>query len=281
MAARPPPEPFGPPPSRAALQRDARARRRDAVRRLPKVLRQLRTSTRGAGGLHPPRAADTSLIQATGPRRTAVALTVAREPLRDAARACGATTNDVILVAIARAVAAVLTHRGEQQSELLLTVPVSGRQVQQAGSGGNLVSPILVTVALTGPGSTALRHVATQVRHAKDSATGPPPIALLGWVFRGLARVGAYRWYMNHQHRFHVLVSHVRGPDVRLHIAGCPVTRAVPLAVADNGNTPVAFEVLSYAGDLTLTAIVDPDRFAETDLLMEHLAAELDHLTKG
>lgn len=273
-----PPEPFEPLPSRAALQRDARTRRRDSVRRVPEVLRQLRSSTRGAGGLHPPRAADTSLIQGTGPRRTAAALTVARAPLREAARAADATTNDVILVAVARAIAAVLAGRGERPSELVLTVPVSGRQVQQAGSGGNLASPILVTVPLTEPGITALHQVAAQVRQAKASATGPPPIALIGWAFRALARVGAYRWYMNHQHRFHVLVSHVRGPHVRLHMAGCPVTQAIPLAMADGGNTPVAFEVLSYAGDVTLTAIVDPDHFPETELLMEHLAAALDHL---
>jgi hypothetical protein len=32
---------------------------------------------------------------------------------------------------------------------------------------------------------------------------------VLGWLFRPLAALGGYRWYMNHQHRFHTLISHV------------------------------------------------------------------------
>jgi hypothetical protein len=122
----------------------------------------------------------------------------------------------------------------------------------------------------------ALKSVAATVRAHKQDAAGPPPIALLGWAFRPLARLGGYRAYMNHQHRMHTLVSHLRGPDQVLHLGGRPVVDAVPVAVAEGGNIPVYFEVLSYAGTLTVVAVVDPDHFAEPDLLATTLAAELE-----
>ena len=54
-----------------------------------------------------------------------------------------------------------------------------------------------------------LRQVAVQVRADKEAATGPPPIALLGLLFRALAAVGGFRWYMSHQHRWDYPLSKV------------------------------------------------------------------------
>jgi len=94
-----------------------------------------------------------------------------------------------------------------------------------------------------------------QVRARKAAATGPPPIALLGWLFRPLAAVGGFRWYMDHQHRFHTLVSTVRGPAEPVTFGGCPITSAIPAGVGPGGNIPVYFEVLSYLGTLAVTAV--------------------------
>jgi diacylglycerol O-acyltransferase len=122
-------------------------------------------------------------------------------------------------------------------------------------------------------------QVAAQVRAHKTAATGPPPIAVLGWLFRPLAALGGYRWYMNHQHRFHTLVSHVRGPAEPVTFGGYPVTSAVPVGVAEGGNITVYFEVLSYAGALTISAITDPDHFPDHPQLTDALRAELDQIT--
>jgi hypothetical protein len=47
--------------------------------------------------------------------------------------------------------------------------------------------------------------------------------------------------------------------------------------VGEAGNVTAGFEVLSYAGTLTITATVDPDRFPDlstlTDALRDELAA--------
>ena len=98
-------------------------------------------------------------------------------------------------------------------------------------------------------------------------------------MFRALAALGGYRWYMNHQHRLHTLVSYVRGPERPLAFAGATVTGIVPVAVAEAGNLTVSFLALSYAGTLTVTAVADPDHFPDLPALGEGLRAELALLT--
>jgi hypothetical protein len=139
---------------------------------------------------------------------------------------------------------------------------------------------MLVRVPMAVDRPERLRAVAAQVRAHREQAAGPPPIALLGAGFRLLARLGGYRWYMNHQRRMHSLVSHVRGPDRALTFAGRRIERAVPIAVSGGGNVTVYFEVLTYAGELTVTAITDPDHFPERDLLEAALRAELRALCR-
>ena len=83
---------------------------------------------------------------------------------------------------------------------------------------------------------------------------------------------------MNNQHRFHTLVSHVRGPAEPVTFGGSTITSAIPAGVAEGGNITVYFELLSYAGTLTLTAITDPDHFPDPSTLTDALRSELDQI---
>lgn len=264
-----------PRPDRETLARDALHERLAGLRDVRRSWHLLRTSMSAGGGVHPPRAAPTSLNRPTSPLRTAGAVRVPLEPVRAAAHARGATTNDAVLVALAAALHRVLAVRGESVDRLIVTVPVSGRRADSPEGLGNLVSPLLVEVPTTGDVGSRLDLVAARVRADKAAATGPPPIALLGWLFRPMARAGLYRWYMTHQHRFHVIASHVRGPQQTITFGGVPVTAAIPLGAGEPGNATVGFEILSYAGTLTVTAIVDPEHWPDLDLLVDSLRAEL------
>ena len=263
-------------PAPASLARDAFAARLGALRYAPQSWHLLRESMDAGGGLRPPRAAPSSLNQRTGPRRQLAVVRADLAAVRAAAHRHGATTNDAVLVAVAGALHHVLVTRGEPLGTLLVTVPVSGRRPDDGPPLGNMVSPMLVSVPATGDAPDRLQQVAAQVRAHKQAATGPPPIALLGWLFRPLAALGGFRWYMDHQHRFHTLVSYVRGPAEPVTLGGCRITSAIPAGVGPGGNIPVYFEVLSYAGTLTVTAIADPDHFAELGSLTDALRAELD-----
>ena len=219
-----------------------------------------------------------SLNQPTGPRRQLAVVRADLAAVQTAAHQHAATTNDAVLIAVAAALHQVLATKGEQVGTLLMTVPVFGRRADDGSPLGNMVSPLLVSVRATGDVPDRLQQVAAQVRAHKQAATGPLPIALLGWLFRPLAALGGFRWYMNHQHRFHTLVSHVRGPAEPVTFGGCPITAAIPAGVVPGGNIPVYFEVLSYAGTLTVTAITDPDHFPELDALTDVLRTEFDLL---
>jgi hypothetical protein len=194
--------------------------------------------------------------------------------LREAAHREGATTNDAVLVAVADALRRVLAGRGERVDAFAVAVPVAGR-TESGAELGNLVSPLLVSVPATGPLPERLGRVSAQVRAGRDAAGGEPPIALLGWLFRPMASLGGFDWYMRHQRRLHTLVSHVRGPAEPVAFDGVVVRSAIPVGVGPAGNVTVAFEVLSYAGELVVTAIVDPERFPDLEVLLDALRSGL------
>jgi diacylglycerol O-acyltransferase len=269
-----------PAPAAAALARQSLAAKWRAVTNGRQTWRLLRSATQAGGGLHPPRAAVCSLVQKTGSSRRLAVVGVNLAEIRAAAHAHGATVNDAVLVATAGALRRVLAAHAEPLDTIVVTVPVSGRRKAGQHDLGNLVSPLLVPVPAAGGAGERMEQVAARVRAGKAAATGPAPIAVLGWLFRPLARLGGYRWYMNHQHRFHTLVSHVRGPAERVRFGGSPVTEAIPIGVAEGGNITVYFEVLSYAGAIAITAIVDPEHFPSLDSLIDALGAELELITR-
>jgi diacylglycerol O-acyltransferase / wax synthase len=116
------------------------------------------------------------------------------------------------------------------------------------------------------------------VQAHRAAATGPPPIAILGGQFRLLARLGGYRFYMNHQLRFHTLVTHVRRPVDPVTLGGHQVDAAIPAEVGEGGNMTAYFEVLSYAGVLTIAMIVGPDHGPDLDDLERRLQSALDSI---
>lgn len=265
------------PPTRGQLAADAVRGRLRALRHLRRSWRLLRASMKAGGGLRPPRAHACSLIQRTGPRRGLAVVRVDISSLASAAHRNEATTNDALLVAVAGALHRLLIARGEYIDSFAFGVPVSGRTASGPALG-NVVSPLLVNVPATGDIGRRLQQVAAEVRAHKAAARGPAPIAVLGWLFRPLAALGGYRWYMNHQHRMHTLVSYVRGPHTSLAFDATPVSAAIPVAVGEGGNLTVYFQALSYAGSLTVSAITDPDHFPDSSRLIEELSAQLAHI---
>jgi diacylglycerol O-acyltransferase len=137
---------------------------------------------------------------------------------------------------------------------------------------------MLVEVPASGAVRERLAQVEAAVRAHKAAATGPPPIAIMGGLFRVVAGLGGYRYYMNHQRRFHTLVTHVRGPAEPLTLDGHPVREAIPVAIGERGNITVSFEVLSYAGRLTITVIVDPEHGPDLDDMARRLQHELNSI---
>ncbi|WP_158102771.1 wax ester/triacylglycerol synthase domain-containing protein [Lentzea kentuckyensis] len=264
-----------PRPTTWRLALDAWSSRIRAVGRIGTAVRLLRASTAAAGGLRSPRAEACSLLRRIGGSRRPAVVRIPVAVLRAAAHQYGATTNDAILVAVAAALNRVLASSGESLKTVVIGVPVSGHTAGEPARG-NLVSPLVVPVPAVGDLAQRLRCTAEVVRSHKAAAQGPPPIALLGWLFRPLAAFGAFRWYMNHQRRLHTLVSHVRGPRELISFGGSPIRSAIPIGVGGDGNMTVYFEVFTYAGTVTITAMADPERFPDPGLIACALGDELD-----
>lgn len=254
------------------LAADALSSRLRAVREIGVNWRRLRSAMAAGGGISPARAEPCSLIARTGDRRSAATVLADLAGLRETAHQYGGTVNAALLTAVAGALSTVLEQRGEKVPAIVVAVPVGGHRVAGAG---NAVSPLVVTVPTAGSHPERIARVADAVRRGRELATGPAPIAVLGAVFRLVAALGGYRWYMEHQRRLHTLVSYVRGPEQPVRFAGVPVRAMIPLVVGGTTNITVAFVALSYAGSLTVTVVADPDRCPDLPLLAQSLRQEL------
>lgn len=271
------PAPFPQPaPTRRALLADALLDRIRSVRGLPRALRRLAaavTELRPALGPHLPR---TSINQPTGPNRRYVSLRFDLQRIIDAAHTNDATVNDLLLTAIAGALGTLLASRGESLDRFVISVPFSDRRQTNTGALGNRSGVIPLVLPATGDPTARLEAIIRATRAAKLS---PPAAsnALLGPVFRILARTGLYSRFINNQRMVHSFVTNVRGPVQTVSIAGYPVTEMFPLGVAA-GNITVSFAALSYAGSLVVTIASDPQTCPDVNLLADAVASEVHTL---
>lgn len=273
----------GPSPSRRNLALDAWRARLQAVRQTGSALSTTRSGLRELDlTAHAPRLVRlTALNRPTGPSR---AISVASVPLQqviDTAHANGATVNDVVLTAVGGALDAALTRRGQAAPELVASVPVSARRGTVAGRLGNETGVRPTAIPTRGAaldrlaviaGATA--QAAARTGSARAASAGP----LLA-VFRGMARVGALRWFINHQRLIHTFVTNVRGPAQPLELLGHRVEEIVPVAISPS-NVGVSFDVLSYAGRLVITVVGDPVIVPDHEHIAADLMVELARLTE-
>jgi WS/DGAT/MGAT family acyltransferase len=257
------------PLSKSSLALEAARSRFNTLARLPKALR---TVVAGALALRPsraPRAARTSLNCPTGRQRQLAVTRCDVEAVRTAARLQGATVNDLVLAAVSAALHTLLLGRGETLEEFVISVLFSARRHTTASYLGNRNGVIPVPIPAVGPAGTRLAAVAATTRAVKQHPPGSST-AILRPLSRLLARLGAYRYFIDHQRLVHTFVTNLRGPEHPLALAGAPVTGIIPLG-AISGNVTVGFAALSYAGTLTITAIADPETCPDLTELNEEL----------
>jgi hypothetical protein len=90
--------------------------------------------------------------------------------------------------------------------------------------------------------------------------------------------VGLFRPLIDRQRLVNSFLTNIRGPAERLTFGGARITAMVPITITA-GNVAAAFAVLSYAGTLMTTVIVDPDVVPDVDVLTAALQDELVTIT--
>jgi diacylglycerol O-acyltransferase / wax synthase len=216
----------------------------------------------------------TSLNQPIGPHRKFAVVQVELGPVHAAARAHGATVNDVVLAVVAPALRDLLNSRGESADQFVVSVPVARRSAVTANELGNDVGVAPMVLGADGHFSARVKATAAMSRDLKRI---PRDGDLFAPVVRALGRLHLVRPFLERQHMINTLVTNLRGPSERLSFLGTPISGTIALSVV-TGNVTVAFAVLSYAGTLTITIVADPDTCPELDLLREAISRHLAEL---
>ena len=246
---------------------------------MPHTVRSLRRWLRAAGGSRPDPAAACTLIGTVGSRRRYEVLRAETASLQALAHRHGATVNDAVLLAVTAALNDLLATRHEAVDPVAIGVPVSTRRSATVEQLGNQVAPILIAAPVTGDLPERLERIAAAVRTGRAAATQPPPAAI-ATVMWWASRLGLLHRYMSRQRRMHTMVSSLHGPDRQITLGGSAVVSIVPLVSAETGNVRVSFDVLSYAGTVTITAVADPDTVPDLPDLTTALRTELAALAK-
>jgi diacylglycerol O-acyltransferase / wax synthase len=245
-----------PSPTRAALAKEAWRERIRSLRQLPAALGRLFAAFDELRPSLAARAQPCSVNKPTGPYRSIRTIVVDLQHVRDLAHGKGATVNDLVLTAVTGALHQLLTERGERLDTVVVSVPFAARTRTEPDQLGNRSGVIPVKLPASGGFRDRLIAVSAIMRGAKQYERGAST-AVLGPVFRLLARLGMYQYFIDHQPFVHTFVSDLRGPDVPLSVLGCRVLDVIPLSVA-TGNVTVSFTALSYDNRLVITTISTP-----------------------
>ena len=262
-------------PTIRTLAYDAARSRMLGVARLPAQWRRI---TNAVGTIRPssPPTSRSSINHPTGATRRLTTISVDLGDVLRAARRNGATVNDVVLTAIASSLRRLSNSRGEQLDRVVASIPVSARLRAGPEELGNDVGVALVDLPAVGDRLGRLWAITAATRQAKEQPRGAST-AVLGPVFRLLARLGLLRWYINRQRFVNTFVTNLHGPDSPVSFLGVPVADITAIAIAP-GNVAVSFAVLSYAGTLTVTVIADPAACPDLEVVTGFLHSELDAL---
>ena len=268
-----------PAPRRGQLALDAARDRLVAIRGLPHTIARVGQALVQPGPSLRAHAPESSLNQPTGAGQRFATLDCDLAAAREVAHVNHATINDVVLTAITGARRHLLAERGELIDEFVVSVPFSSRQGAVTGSLGNQSGAVPILLSAIGAALDRLRAVATITSVEKLSARGAST-AVLGPLFRSLARLGLYQWFVEHQRVVHTFVTNLKGPTSALSLGGFPIVAIVPLTVVV-GNVTVSFAVLSYRWQLTVTVVSDLTTCPDLDVLRDAVAAELAIITGG
>lgn len=195
-------------------------------------------------------AARTSLNRPTGPRRRLTTVELPLMPLLEVAHRRRCKLNDLILVAVTGALAAILRLRGEEPSELVVSVPISARRAATADQLGNQTGVVPLAIPTLSDQDARLQRI-TAMSHSRAGVTRGTSAGPMGLVFRAMGALGIFQVFIDHQRLVHTFVTNVRGPQAPVHLAGYPITTVIPLAITP-GNVGVCFDILSYAGGLVV-----------------------------
>ncbi|MGV1010479.1 MAG: wax ester/triacylglycerol synthase domain-containing protein [Dermatophilaceae bacterium] len=221
------------------------------------------------------RAPHPRLNEVVGARRRILFLGVDLGPVRDLAHAHRATVNDVLLTAVTGGLRALLSGRGEDVATVVprAMVPVSLRAAAGRRPAGNQLGSMVVPLPLAEPDPIVmLRALAADTRRRKGR-TRPrhSPVLRSARMQRAALRM------LDRQQVYQIYLADIPGPREPFSFLGARMRRLFPV-VALMGNLTVGIGALSYAGQLNLSVVGDPDACPDLDVFADGVRATLGSL---
>jgi diacylglycerol O-acyltransferase / wax synthase len=221
----------------------------------------------------------TSLNHPVGADRRLVVVRGRLDLTKQIAHAHHATVNDVMLAAVAGGLRQLLAGRGETVDGLtqraMVTISLHDEQPGQAQ--GNKPGWMMVPLPLGESDPVRrLQLIAAETATRKHRAR---PQAGTG-MFRFVA--GQRLWYRHfpRQRSVNLVVTNVPGPPVPLYLAGAQLLELFPMMPV-MGNLTLVVAIMSYAGQLNLTATADRDGCPDVDVFADGVRSALDDLTRS
>jgi diacylglycerol O-acyltransferase / wax synthase len=195
------------------------------------------------------------------------------------AHARHSTVNDVVLAAVAGGLRELLASRGEDVAGLvqraMVTISLHDERPEQAH--GNMPGWMMVPLPLGEPDPVRrleLIAAETAARKHKDR-----PQAGTG-IFRFIAGQRAWHRHFPRQRSVNLVVTNAPGPPVPLYLARARLLELFPMMPV-MGNLTLVVAVLSYAGQLNLTAVADHDHCPDLEIFAHGVHTALDDLARS
>ena len=283
------PTPAAPPwtptpiPTAGELLRDNLHRRRQelghGLSRLAHASRPQRGSSGALREFVAERGPRTSLNRPIGADRRLAIVRSHLDLAKQVAHAHHAKVNDVVLAAVAGGLRQLLASRGEDVAQLTLrvAVPVSLHHEQPGQASGNQDAMMMVPLRLGEPDPVRrLELIAAETAARKHKAH---PQVTSG-LFRFVAVQRATYRFQVHQRFVNLGVTNVPGPPVPLYLAGAQLLELFPVAPII-GNQTLTVGVLSYAGQLNLTAVADQATCPDVGVFADGMRSALEELARS
>jgi WS/DGAT/MGAT family acyltransferase len=187
-----------------------------------------------------------------------------------------ATVNDVMLAAVAGGLRQLLSGRGENLDGLTqrAQVPISLHEEQPGQAHGNKPGWMMVPLPLGEPDPLRrLKLIAAETAARKHKVH--PDVG--SGIFRFVAAQRVWYRLFPRQRSVNLVVTNVPGPPVPLYLASAQLLELFPMLPV-MGNLTLVVAVLSYAGQLNITAAGDRDGCPDIEIFAQGVRAALDDL---
>jgi diacylglycerol O-acyltransferase / wax synthase len=221
----------------------------------------------------------TSLNHPVGTRRRLAIVRGRLDRTKQLAHAHQATVNDVVLTAVAGGLRQLLASRGEDVQGLMqrAMVTISVHHEQPGQAQGNKPGWMMVPLPLGEP--DPVRRLALIAAETAARKHKPRPEAGTG-IFRFVAAQRLWYRHFPQQRSVNLVVSNAPGPPAPLYLAGARLLELFPMMPV-MGNLTLVVAVVSYAGQLNLTAVADRDGCPDLEVFTQGVRSALDDLARS